>query len=370
MDEKTSDEQMDKKISEQIDKKISSESNLVFGIVIMIVGIVIGYFFAVAITTDVLKLPFLSTELYGDKKGGVGISTEDISLKVGKYLTNNFLKSYGAEADIVNLTDLGDLYLATLDVKKDNETLDSGEVYVTKDGKFVLFGALYNMSEEIKFEEPEVEPEAELTIPKTEKPVVELFVMAYCPYGLQAEKAIIPVYDLLSEKTDIKIRFVDYIMHGKKEIDENLRQYCIQRDQEDKYFQYLLCFVQTDNYSNCLTETGIDLDSLDNCTKEVDKEYNITDGYNNQSTWLNGRYPLFNVEKDLNNKYNVGGSPTFVVNGVVVSPSSRSPEAYKNVICSAFSEAPSECNSVLSSSSTAPGIGSITATGSGSSGTC
>lgn len=56
--------------------------------------------------------------------------------------------------------------------------------------------------------------------------------MSYCPYGLQAEKMFLPVYDLLKNKAEMGIYFVNYIMHDKKEIDENLREYCIQKEQE------------------------------------------------------------------------------------------------------------------------------------------
>src|SRR3989338_8353212 len=72
-------------------------------------------------------------------------------------------------------------------------------------------------------------------IPKSDRPKVELFVMADCPYGLQMEKAYIPAWDLLKKKADIDVKFVSYAMHGKKEVDENTRQYCIQKEQDGKY---------------------------------------------------------------------------------------------------------------------------------------
>ena len=44
------------------------------------------------------------------------------------------------------------------------------------------------------------------TVPKSDKPLVELFVMAYCPYGTQAEKGLIPVIELLGDKIDASIK--------------------------------------------------------------------------------------------------------------------------------------------------------------------
>jgi hypothetical protein len=35
-------------------------------------------------------------------------------------------------------------------------------------------------------------------------------------------------------------------MHDKKEIDENNKQYCIQKEQNDKYSDYLKCFLEAD----------------------------------------------------------------------------------------------------------------------------
>ena len=48
---------------------------------------------------------------------------------------------------------------------------------------------------------PEQTPSQEIT--KTDKPNVELFVMSFCPYGVQAETAMKPVVDLLGDSADI-----------------------------------------------------------------------------------------------------------------------------------------------------------------------
>ena len=89
--------------------------------------------------------------------------------------------------------------------------------------------------------------------------------------------------------------------------------------------------------------------------------------FNDKSTWANGRFPLFNVEADLNEKYGIRGSPTFVVNDKVVSIN-RSPEAIKEAICSAFNNPPEECNQRLSGNVTSPGFGG--GVGSSSGGQC
>lgn len=182
------------------------------------------------------------------------------------------------------------------------------------------------------------------------RPTVDLFVMSYCPYGLQAEKALLPAYNLLKDKANIKIRFVDYAMHGKKELDENLRQYCIQLEQNDKYYNYLNCFVQSGDYVTCLDKANVNTVKLESCTYRIDEEYNITERYND------GRFPQFNIDKDLNEKYGIRASPTFVINDKVVSISRRSPEAIKEAICSAFIIKPEECKQTLSTETASPGF--------------
>ena len=100
-------------------------------------------------------------------------------------------------------------------------------VYLTKDG--VLAGSLNNIEPVSSTVAPTQE-----NLPKSDKPVVELFVMSYCPYGTQAEKGILPVLALLGDKIDFKLRMVHYILHGEPEDLENKRQLCIREEEFDK----------------------------------------------------------------------------------------------------------------------------------------
>lgn len=188
--------------------------------------------------------------------------------------------------------------------------------------------------------------------PKSDKPVAEVFVMSYCPYGIQMEQAFLPVMDLLKDKADIKIKFVSYAMHGQKELEENTRQYCIQGEQSDKYVAYLKCFVESQNASTCLSKAGVNASKLQSCVDSTNKKFGIMDKFKDQSTWLSGQYPLYPIYDDLNQKYGVEGSPTVVINGSQVSVG-RSPEAVKQAICAAFNKAPSECSTSLGSAGAA-----------------
>lgn len=194
------------------------------------------------------------------------------------------------------------------------------------------------------------------SITKSDKPEVELFVMSYCPYGLQMEKAYLPAWELLKDEANISLKFVSYIMHGKKEIDENTRQYCIGQESEDKLIDYLKCFVAEDNYTKCLKEVNLTDSKLASCVNSTDGKYKITAQYNDNSTWLSGRYPIYGVHGDLNERYGVQGSPTVVINGNQVNVN-RTPEAVKQAICAAFNNPPEECKKVLSNSSYSAGFG-------------
>ncbi len=284
---------------------------------------------------------------------------QEIAQKAINYINENF-PSVGGAASLINVSEEGGVYKIRL--KVGNQEYDS---YASKDGKF-LFPEGYNL--EATTTQGTQNNTAPTEVPKRDKPDVKLFVMSYCPYGLQAQKMFLPVYDLLKGKATMGVYFVDYIMHEKKEIDENLTQYCIQKEEKDKYSSYLSCFVTSGDSGKCLSQAGIDKGKIDNCISATDKEFNVTSLYNDKSTWLNGNYPKFNVHADLNEEYGVQGSPTIVINDQIVNVSPRSPEKFKEVVCQAFNSPPEECSQILSNEAPSSGIGG--GTGSSSGGGC
>lgn len=207
-----------------------------------------------------------------------------------------------------------------------------------------------------------------VAVVKSDRPKVELFVMSYCPFGLQMQKALLPSMELLKNKADISVKFVSYAMHGLKEIEENTRQFCIQATAAQKYPAYLKCFTAKDDWSSCLGAAGIGADSIKPCVENINKQFAIMEKYNDQKTWLSGRFPLYPPHADLNNKYGVQGSPTLIINGAEVSGVARSPEAVKQAICAAFNNAPSECGQTLDTAEAGPGIGTATGANTGAAG--
>jgi len=270
--------------------------------------------------------------------------------KAISYINENLLSS-GMTASLVAATDEGEIYKVHLEVKENDSILGEFDSYVSKDGKFV-FPEGYNIGQSSV---QKTEGTAEVV--KSDNPDVKLFVMSYCPYGLQAQKMFLPVYELLKDKISMGVYFVNYIMHDKQEINENLNQYCVQKEQKEKFSDYLNCFVQSGDSETCLSQTAVDRAKLSGCLAQTDAEYNIYSLYADKSTWLNGSYPKFDVNSDLNEKYGVQGSPTIVINDQIVKIDPRSPENFKSIVCQTFNSEPEECSQSLSEEVPSAGIG-------------
>jgi hypothetical protein len=273
------------------------------------------------------------------------LSADQAADKAVNYLNNSILPA-GVTASLIDIVEEGVVYKIRLEVGGTEY-----QSYISKDGRY-LFPDGYDLDVEI-----ESQQQSNQEISKSERPVVKLFIMSYCPFGLQAQKMFLPVYDLLEDKADMGVYFVDYIMHDKQEIDENLNQYCIQKEEREKYDDYLLCFVKDGDHENCLLEAKIDETKLASCIEVTDEEFNIYSQYQDKDTWLDGKYPKFDVHAVLNQQYGVSGSPTIVINDEIVNISSRSPEAFKQVVCEAFVSQPEECSQVLSDVAYTPGFG-------------
>ena len=245
--------------------------------------------------------------------------------------------------------------------------------YLTKDGKkfFPQVIEIEKVKEEKRLAEENMEAEKEKEIAemeKNDKPKVEIFVMSHCPYGTQIEKGLLPVLDRLGDKIDFELKFCTYAMHGKKELDEQLRQSCIQKEEPAKLKEYLYCFLEADKSDECVVATGINSSKLNSCVAATDKEYKVTENFNDQSTWLSGKFPIFDVHKEDNEAYGVAGSPGLVINGKKVS-SGRDSQSLLEIVCSGFSEQPEECQESLSSIEPSPGFG-FSGEGNGSDASC
>jgi hypothetical protein len=294
-------------------------------------------------------------------KPGKTISADEAKAKAEVFI-NKYLMQSGSKATIKDITTEYGLYKLKIDI-----TSDVVESYLTKDGRFFFPQALdidqissakATDTAATAATDTAAAPASSVTN-KSDKPVIELFVMSYCPYGTQIEKGLLPVLSTLGNKINFTLKFCSYSMHGEKELQENLLQYCIQKDQPTKFDAYLSCFLDSSDSASCLTKTGIDTASANSCVSKTDNTYKVIANYTNKVGYQ-GSFPGFDVNKADNDKYNVAGSPTLIINGQEIQ-SARDSESLLKTICSAFNNAPKECSTVLSSTAPSSGFGSGTA---------
>lgn len=289
-------------------------------------------------------------------KGGASnkaLSQEAAKEKVSKFINENLLTA-GVEASIGEISDENGMYKVSVTVimNGQEQKIDS---YISKDGKIFFPSGAINIEEiEKKAEEAKAAEEAsevaQEELVKSDKPEIKLFVMSYCPFGTQVEKGIIPVLETLGSKVDFELEFVDYTMHGDEEADENMREYCIQKNSPAKIVRYLKCFLATAEggvlaAEKCMANLGINKYTINNCIKASNKEFGVVSGETG-----------FGVNKADNEKYGVQGSPTLVINDTKIS-SGRDSASLLKTICGAFNEAPAECEKELSAASPSPGFG-------------
>ena len=148
------------------------------------------------------------------------------------------------------------------------------------------------------------------------KPQVELFVMSFCPFGVQAEEELLPFIAKYGDTVDFNLRFIANLveetasdkmsftsLHGEVEVIENLRQIAIAQLYPDQFFDYLLCRAKhlESAWTRCAEKVGLDIDRVN---QEMESERTKR---------------LFEVDIRRSTALGVRSSPTLVVDGKVIS---------------------------------------------------
>lgn len=234
------------------------------------------------------------------------------------------------------------------------------ESYISKDGK-LLFPSAINMEERSRLGGEERERVTCEDLPKAEKPVLRAFVVSYCPFGLQMMRILDEIIEEIPELREyIEVRYIGDIvegnitsMHGPKEAMENLRQICIREEQEEKFWDYLACFMKKGETEKCLDEAGVDRSELRACMKDSERGIKYA-----------------SEDFEMNRRFGISGSPTLVLNDEIVSEfdfGGRTAEAVKTIICCGFSDVPDFCSKELSTQEAARGFSETYAASSSSS---
>ena len=298
------------------------------------------------------KLSFLVKTAEGEVSIEDSLTAEQVEEKIMTYIKEEFNIPEISLAAAPTTFENG-VYKLNLKI----EDTDIPPVYATKDGNLFFPEA----KEMISSEE---EGTACESIKKTEQPILEAFVVSYCPYGTQMQRIVDEVVKNISElKNNIKIRYIGQIqnnqitsMHGEEEAQENLTQICLREEQEDKFYSYLSCFLKNSESASCLVEAGVNKDELNSCKQEESRG-------------------LAYAQKDfdLNMEYQVTGSPTLFLNGEKASEfdfGGRTAEAVKNLICCGLETQSQVCETILTQEEAASGFSETYSLGSSSSGSC
>lgn len=293
------------------------------------------------------------------------VSKEVAGKKAQEYLSKHILKD-GITAKVGEIKEDGPyLYAVPLEVVKEGKQVDKVTLYVTKDGKQLSLGPVLDMSKspaEQQGAASQAKAKAQ-DFPKKDKPEVTLFVMAGCPYGVQAEQAFAPVMKALGDTVAFTPRYIIYpnfngggpsncidkdnkycSMHGVDEAKEGVRQICIWKEQNAKWWDYVSKFNE-----KCASNFGPETTT---CAKGVAKEVGVNfamveDCYKQQAT------ALLEEEVKVAKDSQAQGSPTILINGSLYE-GGRSPNDILTAICSGFSKKPEACNTKLAAGDASP----------------
>jgi hypothetical protein len=328
------------------------------------IGLGSNYFWMIAIVFFLIVIVVLTTSnknLIDKIRGGSSMETvkiEEAGVKLKDFVDQTYARSIKS-MEVLSSKEESGMYAFEVSVTSIDDQTSTSTIYTTKDGKFFLPNTI-NINEtldQIKGQEVAAGGEqaaAQPTnIPKTDKPVVEMFTMSYCPFGNQAEDAMSPVARLLGDKVDIIPRYVIYAnyrgggpdycideeskycsMHGIEELNQNIRELCIYKYKPAQFWDYIDAVNKECTLNNIETcwdgpakKLGINTDDIASCLEDE-------------------AIGMLKEEVAAGEKYGVSGSPTIVINGTRYN-GGRSPEDYKLGVCGAFNAQPGECSTVL-----------------------
>jgi len=303
--------------------------------------------------------------------GNDSITVTDVTVPVG---LGEKIQSY------VNTNMLGDPSLSVVITDGNNAptTVYTFNYKLQQEGITLEEGTFYSTGNNLMAErEPNLEgttitpgdPETDPTVTtKSETPAVDLFIMSFCPYGLQAVGIFDESIKLLSEEINFNMGYVIYSdyasgyglpateyclteeenycsMHGIEELNEDVRELCIQRDQKDKFWPYMDLLVAdyeagqvsasniASKWKGYAEAAGVDIAAVEACQ-------------------ASDAATLLEEQVVLNARYGVRGSPTALINGTAYN-GARTSEGFKTAICSSFESAPESCGTELSDTSQA-----------------
>ncbi|MGM5480872.1 MAG: hypothetical protein ACQESE_00510 [Nanobdellota archaeon] len=223
-------------------------------------------------------------------------------------------------------------------------------------------GATYYLDEEKRAEQEammENYPKANLEAlgATGDKPRLDYFVMAFCPYGDPADEAASKLFDLFGDKVEIVPHYIisqsgDSIqsLHGEQEGNQGVRELCaLEELGKEAFFDFTLAandMCSSQDADSCWTEAaeaaGVDEEAIKQCYEENRLAYASEQDSIIQSVKSERQGQLTSPS----------ASPTFLINGKTYS-GGRDADSLKNALCSEFDNAPSVCDDIIETSDSA-----------------
>lgn len=136
---------------------------------------------------------------------------------------------------------------------------------------------------------------------------LDLFVMSDCPYGKMAVLAVKKVLDNSKNAIDLNIHYIASeangvftSLHGDYEVQEDIKQLCVDKYYADKAFDYIYCrssgAIKDVDYKTCASKFGIDTAKIDACASGTEGK------------------GLLSADIKIANELQIGASPTWLAN--------------------------------------------------------
>jgi glutaredoxin len=307
------------------------------------------------VTTVVLGIAFIIVLMLFLQSGGSEVPADNTisatvcGMQIVNYINSNFVEP-GTTATFVNAVERNGVY--QIDTNYQNNTVS---VYATQDCTLLFLQYV-----DVKNVTPVPTTTPPPTLVKSAVPTVDLYVMSFCPYGVQAENSMAPVVNLLQKKADITVRYIASVngdtinsvssLHGLNEAKEDVRQLCIAKYYPESFWSYLTK-VNDQCYPLAMNETA-----LDACWKGAATGLGMNVTTIESCAYGQEGIELLRSDATLAKQGGITASPSLFINGQKYM-GTRSADAFKVAICNAFETPPAECSVNLTSNIT-PASGS------------
>ncbi|MCX7881462.1 MAG: hypothetical protein N2482_03070 [Patescibacteria group bacterium] len=287
------------------------------------------------ISLSILLALFLLKKIYSESQ------KNNLKNKLLPKAIKKILRDENAKFTLSDLKEKNGLY--EFQLTWNNQTYPPS--YITKDGK-MLFTSGVEINSLFNQKPITQTPSKKITcneVKKSSQPKLTAFVVSNCPYGLQMQRVFKKAIEEMPELTSyLEVKYIGSVdnnkitsMHGDKEAQENLKQICIREEQKNLYWNYVSCYMKKGETDNCLNEAGVNLIQLNSCLD--DKKRGLEYAQND-----------FNLAQ----KFNIGGSPTLLLNNEQVISEfdfgGRNPNAIKEILCCSADKKLAFCNQEFS----------------------